>query len=59
MTAFVGVKLVVVHAAMLHAFSTKKTQMHTDEFEKRKTKTLIHDLLMAANHEESAYVLLF
>lgn len=59
LTAFVGVKLVVLHAAVLHAISTKKTQIHTDKFEKRKKKPLIHDLLMAANHEESAYVLLF
>lgn len=60
LTAFVGVKLVVVHAAMLlPSVQKKKTQIHTDKFEKRKEKNLIHDLLMAANHEESAYVLLF
>lgn len=36
--------------------SVQKRQKHTDKYGK---KNLVHDLLMAPNHEESAYVILF
>lgn len=44
----------MAHDATRHALSTKR-QIHTDKYGKK----LVHDLLMAPNHEESAYVILF